>query len=80
METNAGSPPLWLEVDDFKAAPSPNPKVKPGFWEESRESRDRQPGPQAQTSRRGGGQVFMLGSFPERAHHPLGQLLQPSLH
>lgn len=32
-------PFFLLEVDDFKAAPSSDLKMQPGFWEESQESR-----------------------------------------
>lgn len=71
-------PFFLLEVDDFKAAPSSDLKMQPGFWEQSRESRDRQPGPRAQTTRSGGSQVFILSSFPEIIQHLLGKLLQPS--
>lgn len=69
-------PFFLLEVDDFKAAPSSD-KVQPGFWEQSRESRDRAAG-RAQTTRSGGSQVFILSSFPEIIQHLLGKLLQSS--
>ena len=71
-------PFFLLEVEDFKAAPSSDRKMQPGFWADSQESRDRQPGPRAQAIRSGGSQVFILSSFPEIIQHLLGKLLQPS--
>lgn len=65
---------LVTGVDGFLVALSPNPKMKPGFWEESLERRDGQPAflkpkqPEVEESK------FILSSFPKTVWHSLGKL------